>query len=108
LHSSSYALYALIWLALTFLSFCADFTLDQIKSGLEAIGAPQDVIDKSFNVTPPVLMINLNDRSNGTITGFIFNDNDPATAQPIIKSSAVAAGSGALVVTFLLGLLIFV
>lgn len=70
------------------LLYSADITGAEVQQGLRAIGAPQDVIDQYFNVTPPVLFVSMTDKKNGTILGFVFNANAPATQQPIVKSAA--------------------
>ena len=81
----------------------ADFTADALKNGLIAAGAPQDVIDKNFNVTPPVLFLKLDVKGNGSLVGFVFDANAEPTERPIVKGAAVGySGMGAVTALALL------
>ena len=69
----------------------ADFTEAALQEALQLAGAPAAIIEKTFNYSPPSLFVNLYDKRNGTITGFIFDANAAATAQPIIKNPVADA-----------------
>lgn len=60
-------------------SYEGNFTAEALKAGLTSVGAPPDVVEKSLNVTPPVIFLKLDDSRNGSVVGFVFDANAEPT-----------------------------
>lgn len=58
------------------------------------MGAPNDVIERPFNVSPPVMFLKLDTRNNGSLVGFVFDANAEPTERPILKGEAPSAAVG--------------